>query len=60
MGYRAAQWIDEMGDCEVVLTTPEMAGWTDEALLAEAEAEFARQGMEMGDGEIVITEDWVD
>lgn len=57
--YRAAYWISKDRQNEVVLTAPADAGLSDDALEAEALAEAARQGLEIGDGSIEIG-DWTE
>lgn len=56
--YRAAYWTDGQGG-ELVLTAPEHAHLSDEALLAEARAEAERAGVDLSDGRIEIG-DWTD
>lgn len=55
--YRAAYWTDGQG--ELVLTAPEHASLSDEALLSEARAEAERAGVDLSGGRIEIG-DWTD
>lgn len=50
--YRAAYWTD--GNSDVVLTSEDQAHLSDAELIEIAKAEFAEQGGEMGDGEILV------
>jgi len=54
--YRAAYWTDGEG-AEVVLTAPEHADLSDDELLAEAQAEAERAGVDLTTGRIEIG-DW--
>lgn len=56
--YRAAYWTDGQGG-ELLLTAPEHATLSGEALLAEARAEAERAGVDLSYGRIEIG-DWTD
>lgn len=52
--YRAAYWIAEDSQADVVLTGEEHQHLSDDELMALAIREAAEIGLEIGDGEIVI------
>lgn len=52
--FRAAYWIAADSQSDVLLTTPEQSGLSDDDLMAAALAEAAATGLEIGEGEIVI------
>lgn len=57
--YRAAYWLSDDRQGEIVLTGPEHAHLDDDALEAEARAEAEREGVDLSGGSIVIGE-WRD
>ena len=57
--FRAAYIVSADRQGDVVLTGPEHAALSDEALLAEAKAEMARAGIDLADGTLEIGE-WED
>lgn len=54
MKYKAAVWNDKENLSEVILTLPEQAHWSDEALLVEAGREIERQGLKIGHGRVTL------
>jgi purine-nucleoside phosphorylase len=56
--FRAAIWTDGQGG-ELLLTTEEHAAMPDTDLLAEAEAEAARAGIDLSGGNIIVC-DWTE
>jgi len=53
--YRAAGWVSADKQASVRLTTEEQSNLSDDELLSEAKKEAESIGLEIGDGEIVIS-----
>ena len=52
--FRAAYWIADDGQSDVLLTDETMAGLSDDALIAEARAMAEQVGLDLDSGRLVI------
>lgn len=57
--YRAAVWTSADGQSEVRLTGEEQSAFADEDLIAAAELEVAKVGLDISTGDIII-QDWTE